>query len=153
VVEALNSALSAAPILDTDADFYLRLVGLPREDRESLMLEKLLRELRQDPDGLRESVLRRFRSWLRLSREDGALIAASYGRAFDALSPEQQRTLQEAEREVVMNGLSYRDFTRLAESVPWLRAWDAPPLPSRPAAPTPPAPPWLATVAAMRAGA
>lgn len=121
------------------AAFYTWVAGHPDDESAAVMLRTLLRESRLDPDERRAAIRDRYRGWLQLTQEQGARIAAAYDRARSQLTPEQLIALDEAERDVVGHGLSYREFDYLSQFVPWLRAWHVPAPPQRPVS-GPPAP-------------
>jgi hypothetical protein len=127
-----SSTPSQAQTPDNATAFYTWVAGYPDDEAAAVMLRTLLRELRFEPDTQRAAILDRFRSWLRLTPEQGARVAAAYDRARDQLPPDQQIALDEAERNVVRHGLTYRDFDYLSQFVPWLRAWHVPAAPERP---------------------
>jgi hypothetical protein len=135
LAETLSPSTFNAPVIQPHAAevrFYRGLLELTREEAETQLLQSLLRELRLDPEEQRRAILGRFRAWLDLSVEDGARIAAAYDGAHDELTPEQQIAIDEAERDVVLGGLSYREYERLSEFLPWLRAWNVPTVTRRP---------------------
>jgi hypothetical protein len=127
------------PFRLAEVSFYSSMARSTLEEAQAQMLFSLLRELRLDSDDLRRAILDRFHAWLELKYEDATRVAAAYDLAHGGLTPEQQITLDEAERDVIVNGLTFREFERLAEFVPWLRAWNVRPLPERPVS-GPPAP-------------
>ena len=118
---------------DPELRFYRSLLEMTHEERDYQVLEVLVRELRGNEAERRWAIWRRFLAWSSLSIEEGAALATAYEHAASRLSPDDQRALDEAEREVVLNGLSYAQFGRLAEFLPWLRAWHLPEAPARPA--------------------
>jgi hypothetical protein len=83
-------------------------------------------DLRAGEHERREAIRRRLRTWGWQSLEEGRLSATAYDRARAGISRDDQRALDEAEREVVLNALSFSEFSRLAEFLPWLRSWHLP---------------------------
>jgi hypothetical protein len=108
------------PPPETLADRFYDLLALPTDalDREMTRVLEAEHEL---PDPLRyEATLSRLRAWLALDSEDARILAASCDRAIATLPPEYRWRRIESERAVLMNALSYAEFRRLADFLPWL---------------------------------
>ncbi|MBX7112508.1 MAG: hypothetical protein K1X87_11780 [Dehalococcoidia bacterium] len=71
-----------------------------------------------------EAVLARLQAWLELDVEDRIVIGRAWERALDGLPLEYRARCREAERAVMMNGLTFGDFRALAAALPWLRQRD-----------------------------
>jgi hypothetical protein len=127
------------PLHLAEVSFYTSMARCTLEEARVQMSSSLLRELRLDSDDLRGAILDRYHAWLVLRYENATRVAAAYDLAHGGLTPEQQTALDEAERDVITSGLTFREFERLAEFVPWLRTWNVRPLPERPVS-GPPAP-------------
>ncbi|MGE3411940.1 MAG: hypothetical protein AB7L91_06920 [Dehalococcoidia bacterium] len=71
-----------------------------------------------------EAVLARLQAWLELDAEDRLVLARAWERALDGFPAEYRARCREAERAVLMNGLTFGDFRALARALPWLRRRD-----------------------------
>ncbi len=108
------------PAPDTLADRYYDLLALPTDDldRETARMLQAEHEL---PAPIRyEATLARLWAWLALDPEDARIIAGSFERATAALPSEYRSRRIESERAVLMNALTYAEFRRLANLLPWL---------------------------------
>lgn len=123
------------PALTTTPTTYLRpesllarrfygLVALPEE----VLVEGLTKHIRSEHEltepARYEAVLARLRAWLELDSEDRIVLGRAWERALDGLPLEYRARCREAERAVMLNGLSFGDFRLLAAALPWLRQPD-----------------------------
>jgi len=93
--------------------------ALAERAREELLAEGLLPD-----DRRREAVYRRLCAWLDLDSEDARIIANAYERAGATLPETLVRRRMEHERDAMVNGLTFDEFRRLAEILPWLDSDD-----------------------------
>lgn len=101
---------------------YRNLLALPPADLAVRARQELLAEMRLPDEQRREVVYRRLTAWLDLDKEDAHILARAYDGAAAELPEELQRRRLEAERDAILNGLSFTDFQRLARLLPWLNA-------------------------------
>ena len=125
--------------LERAANLYAELANRSGDEAKLFLAQTLVRELRLESNELRRAVLERYRSWLKLTDEQGARVVTAYDRARSELTPAQQIALDEVEMDVVRHGLAIAEFEQLSAFVPWLRAWHVPERPRRPVS-GPPAP-------------
>ena len=104
------------------AERYQDWLALPTDDLRSLVVDELAAEARLDPQERRQAALRRLTAWLELDAEDARILARVHDEAAAALPREAARARYEAERDAILHGLRFDEFTRLAEMVPWLRS-------------------------------
>src|SRR5581483_10595778 len=113
-----------APRLEDEAQrhWFEDVLVLP-DDR---LVEALRRHVQAEydlpADERRRAVVARLRAWLEIGERARRLVDC-YEKASASLPVHVERARLEAERDAVMNGLSYAEFLRLAEIVPWLRTW------------------------------
>lgn len=94
-------------------------------------------ELDLPPNDRRRRVIRRFQAWLQLEDSGLARVAEAFHRVTVELPPEERELIEDAERTALLDGLSYSDFRRLADSASYIRQrW--PESQRGDAAPTPP---------------
>ena len=70
------------------------------------------------------ATLDRLRAWLELSPEDARVIARAHAAALATYPEEYALEAQEAERDVILNAMTFEEFQRLAGFIPWLRSGD-----------------------------
>ena len=104
------------------AERYQDWLALPTEGLRRLVEDELAGEARLDPRERREAALRRLTAWLELDAEDARILARVHDEAAAALPREAARARCEAERDAILHGLRFDEFTRLTEMVPWLRS-------------------------------
>jgi len=92
---------------------------LAERARRELLAEGLLPH-----DQRREAVYRRLCAWLDLDSEDARIIANAYDRAGATLPETLARRRMEDERDAMVNGLTFDEFRRLADILPWLDSDD-----------------------------
>ena len=100
-----------------------QLVQLPELRLHEEATRTLRYELDLPADQRRRHVIGRLRAWLTLDMPDAKRIATAFDTALDQLEPEERHTIRETEEDAVMDGLSYREFERLAGFVPGLQHW------------------------------
>jgi hypothetical protein len=105
------------------AEWFEDALVLPDDRLVDALRRHIQAEYDLPADERRRAVAGRLRAWLRLGERAHRLVAC-YEKASAALPFHVERARLEAERDAVMNGLSYAEFRRLAEVVPWLRTWD-----------------------------
>jgi hypothetical protein len=71
-----------------------------------------------------EATLGRLRAWLELSAEDARIVARSYAAALSTYPEEYALETQAAERDVILNAMTFEEFKQLAEVIPWLCSGD-----------------------------
>lgn len=103
---------------------FYSLLALP----DDLLVEGLTKHIRTEHElsepARYEAVLARLQAWLELDAEDRIVIGRAWERALDGLPLEYRARCREAERAVMMNGLTFGDFRALAATLPWLRQRD-----------------------------
>ncbi|TAJ21742.1 MAG: hypothetical protein EPO65_00810 [Dehalococcoidia bacterium] len=101
---------------------YRNLLTLSPDDLDARLREEVAAEVRLPADQRREVAYRRLSAWLDMDGEDARILSRAYDRAATGLSEELSRRRLEAERDAILNGLTFHDFRRLARFVPWLNA-------------------------------
>ena len=103
------------------AERFYALLSLP-DDRLEAALAEFVRAEDELPEPARyEATLARLRAWLELDREDAFVLARAYERATASFTADFAARRIEAERAVIMNGMSFDEFRALAGILPWLR--------------------------------
>lgn len=102
------------------------LASLPDARLQHEVTKALRLELDLPADQRRRHVMGRLRSWLILEPEDARRISETFARALNDFEPEERHTIREAEEDAIMDGLSYREFERLAAVMPSLCHWQVP---------------------------
>lgn len=100
------------------------LASLPEIELQHEALNGLRYELDLPSDERRRRVVSRLRSWLQLDARDARRIAVAYENALDFLTAEERHLVRETEEDAIMDGLSYREFERLAAFMPSLQQWE-----------------------------
>ena len=100
-----------------------QLAELPEVDLYREALKALRYELDLPADERRRHVIGRLRAWLALNAQDARRIAVAFEAVLDELEPEERHVIRESEEDAVMDGLSYREFERLAAFKPSLQHW------------------------------
>lgn len=94
---------------------------------EHRLYEEAIKTLRYEldlpADERRRRVIGRLRAWLTLDVADARRVANAFDAALGQLEPEERHTARETEEDAVMDGLSYREFERLARFMPSLQHW------------------------------
>lgn len=101
---------------------YQEWLALPTDELRRVVATELADEAALDPQERRRAALRRLTAWLELDAEDARILARVHDEAAAALPAEAARARYEAERDAILHGLSFAEFTRLVEMVPWLRS-------------------------------
>jgi hypothetical protein len=104
---------------------YKRLDGLPEAELLHEAFRTLRYELDLPSDLRRRHVIERLRAWLLLEPEHAAAVARAFADASERLDASERELLAETEENAVLDGLSYREFQRLAAFVPSLEKWNA----------------------------
>lgn len=104
------------------AERYAELLYLPTDDLRRRAVEELRAEATLPADERRAVARARLAAWLELDGEDTRILARIYDEAARSLPQAEMEAWLEAERDAVLHGLSFREFTRLADMVPWLRS-------------------------------
>lgn len=103
---------------------FYSLLALP----ERGLVEGLTRQVRSEhklsEPARHEAVLARLQAWLELDSEDRIVIARAWEQVLDELPFEYRARCREAERAVLMNGITFGDFRLLSRALPWLREAD-----------------------------
>jgi hypothetical protein len=121
---ALNG-FASIPGLEDDtspSDRYLDMLELNKADLRRRALAELRAECLMSSDARREAARRRLTAWLELDPEEARVLARAYDEASAALDRESARSRLEAERDAILHGLRFDQFTRLVDLVPWLRS-------------------------------
>ena len=78
-------------------------------------------ELDLPPNDRRRRVIRRFQAWLQLEDSGLPRIAEAFHQATIELTPEERELIEDTEHTALLDGLSYTDFLRLADSMSYIR--------------------------------
>ena len=105
---------------------YRELAQLPELELQQEAARTLRYELDLPADERRRQVIGRLRAWLKLEAQAGRRLAIAFENALEQLEPDERHTIRETEEEAVMDGLSYREFERLAVFMPSLQKWREP---------------------------
>jgi hypothetical protein len=117
----ISTVLRHARVDDSLAGKFYSLLALP-DDRLERELVKFIRAEQELPEAARyEATLERIHAWLDLDWEDRLIVARAFERALDTLPQEYRDRTREAERAVIMNALTFKQFRKLAVALPWLR--------------------------------
>jgi len=119
VFEVLRENAGGGLQTKTLADYYYELLALAPSD-----LERELREVaeaeRALPERMRYAAARaRLLAWLDLSREERRILARSFERVMERLPEDLQAARLEAERDAVLNGMTFAQFRELALALGW----------------------------------
>lgn len=101
---------------------YLEWLSLPPDALRQVVADELAAEAALDPQERRIAAMRRLTAWLELDAEDARILARVHDEAAAALPSEAARARYEAERNAILHGLRFDEFTRLVEMVPWLKS-------------------------------
>lgn len=101
---------------------YEAMLALRTEELRDRAARELAAEARLPETERRRAAHRRLSAWLELDAEDARILARAYDEASAALDREAARARFEAERDAILHGLRFDQFTRLVEFVPWLRS-------------------------------
>ena len=105
---------------------HRELSELPEIELGQEALRLLRYELDLPADERRRRVIARLRAWLQLDLPSARRIADAFEAALAQLEPDERHMLRETEEDAVMDGLSYREFERLAAFMPSLQKWREP---------------------------
>lgn len=103
-----------------DRERYEELLALPTDALRARAAEEIRRELALDDDAQREAVHQRLAAWLDLDHEAARIIARVWDEAASQLPPEDARRRFEAERDALLHGFRFDEFTRFADLAPWV---------------------------------
>ncbi len=106
----------------TARDRYAEMLLLREADLRRQATQELRREASLSTDARREAAHRRLLAWLELDPEEARVLARAYDEAAAALDREAAQARYEAERDAILHGLRFEQFTRLVDLVPWLRS-------------------------------
>ena len=112
----------ATQLDDSLAERFYSFLALPDGELERALAHFIRTEDELPAPARYEAALGRLRAWLELDREDARIIARAYDRALAALPSGFAERRLEAERAVIMNGMTFAEFRALADFLPWLRA-------------------------------
>ncbi len=104
------------------AERYQEWLALPTDELRAMVADELAAEAALDAPERRGAALRRLTAWLTMDPEDTRILARVHDEAAAALPADAARARYEAERDAILHGLGFGDFTRLVEMVPWLRS-------------------------------
>ncbi|GMU40245.1 MAG: hypothetical protein AMXMBFR23_11110 [Chloroflexota bacterium] len=104
------------------ARHYEALLALRADELRDRAARELAAEARLSDLDRRQAAHRRLTAWLTLDAEDARILARAYDEAAASLDREAARARFEAERDAILHGLRFEEFTRLVEFVPWLRS-------------------------------
>jgi hypothetical protein len=100
------------------------LASLPEVELQQEALSGLRYELDLPSDERRRRVISRLRAWLQLDAQAARRLAVAYEGALEFLDAEERHSARETEEDAIMDGLSYREFERLATFMPSLQQWE-----------------------------
>lgn len=104
------------------AERYGELLYLPTDTLRRHAVAELRAEAALPPDQRRAAARARLAAWLELDGEETRVLARVYDEAARTLPRDDLESWLEAERDAMLHGLSFSEFTRLADMVPWLRS-------------------------------
>lgn len=107
-------------------DKQQELAALPEVELHTEVLRALRYELDLPADERRRRVISRLRAWLQLDPIEARRVASAFEAALESLDPSERHSVRETEEDAVMDGLSYREFERLANVMPSLQKWREP---------------------------
>jgi hypothetical protein len=115
----------AAPVLAADqlSSRFKSLAQLAHPELTREVHRLVAIELDLPEDARRRRIIRRFQAWLELKGNDLARVADVFHQAVTTLSTDDQELIEDAERNALLDGLSYADFRRLADSISYIRQW------------------------------
>jgi len=96
---------------------------LPDRQLQDQALRALRYELDLPADMRRREVLKRLRAWLLLDPSEASRLARAFDDAGSRLDDAERELVRETEEDAVMDGLSFREFERLAGFMPSLAKW------------------------------
>lgn len=102
---------------------HRRFARLPETSLHQAALQALRYELDLPADERRRRVIARLRAWLMLEPADARRVAGAFHAAVDELDTDERHAIRETEEDAVMDGVSYREFERLAGIMPSLQHW------------------------------
>lgn len=101
---------------------YEDLLALPTGELRERAAQEIRAELDLPLEAQREAVHARLAAWLELEPENARILARTWDEAAAGLSEDEARRRFEAERDSMLHGFRFQDFTRFAEFMPWLRS-------------------------------
>ncbi len=120
---AVHDTIAAVHTPDAAAArHYEAMLALRTDELRHRAARELAAEARLSDLDRRQAAHGRLTAWLALDAEDARILARAYDEAAATLDREAARARFEAERDAILHGLRFDEFTRLVEFVPWLRS-------------------------------
>ena len=101
---------------------YEDLLALPTSELRDHAALEIRAELDLPLEAQRQAIHTRLTAWLELEPEDARILARTWDEAAAGLSEDDARRRFEAERDSMLHGFRFQDFTRFTEFMPWLRS-------------------------------
>lgn len=101
---------------------YEEFLALPTAELRAQAAEEIRAELGLSEERQREAIHTRLAAWLEMDPEDARILARVWDDAALELPADDTRRRFEAERDAILHGFRFEDFTRLAGLMPWVQS-------------------------------